>query len=203
VDFRQSAGSSEKILTQLRNHRKTGCIQQQHLRIIAVVTMLPQPLGSLPHQTQPDFEAENPHPSDSVELPFAELSPHELITDQFEVYGVSVQGAIAVTPSNPSFIEQTARLALMPLGQQAQMRLLLHQRFTTIGVHLRGYRDFRIDALDHDGHSLTAVIVHRHRQEPQHKAPDETITVDAAKVAQLVISSSTSFVLAKMVVSPQ
>jgi hypothetical protein len=160
-----------------------------------VVTLVPLPVNTEFRRFKPDLPIPGQAKSSSHTLPLSRLTPHERVTNQFQDYGIVMQNAIAVQPSNPSFTDQSSRLHLMPLGKQAQLRLILQKQLARVELRLRGYRDFRIDALDHDGHSLTAALIHRHRQDYPQKAPEETIAVDTAKASQLVISSSSAYVL--------
>lgn len=134
-------------------------------------------------------------PQTYQDLPLNRLSSYEPVTDQFMDYGLTVQGAIALRPSNPSFVDIVPAIGLMPLGQALAMRLTLVQPRAKLRLQLRGYQDVSLHAITAEGHRLTSAIIQRSRQQENNQAPQEIITLQAENVRQVVIASSGIFLL--------
>lgn len=156
---------------------------------VPLLTKQPQPKRPAPG---PIYLPPKPR---ALALPLERLSPYEKVTDQFQDYGLLLQNAVAIHPSNPSFIYQPDQLYLLPLGNQCQLRLLFQRRFTRITLILQGYRDLRVEALDQAGHSLKAAVQPLQRQAHPHQAPAHQVRLQNPRARQLIISSGSAFLV--------
>jgi hypothetical protein len=158
--------------------------------------------------TQPQLRTAQAHIYGGQALPLWKFAPFEPVTDQLKEYGVIFKGAIAITPSNPSFAEHPTQRCIMPKGNQRQLRLTLQRRFKAVVLCLQGYREFRVDVLDGSGYSIAAAVQSPPRSgkapvEPMHlqspsfsgKAPMGQIRVDATLAQDLIVFSSGPFLL--------
>ncbi|MBD0268318.1 MAG: hypothetical protein ICV77_08490 [Cyanobacteria bacterium Co-bin8] len=134
-------------------------------------------------------------PPQRCSLPFHRLTPFESVREQFAERGVVFEGAIALTPSNPSFYSQVPRIVLMPIAQRHAITITLKDQRPRISLKVRGYKDIRLTALDNSGHCLAHCKTFRYRYAEHDKAPLEELTVESRRTGGLILESSAPFVL--------
>jgi hypothetical protein len=168
-----------------------------------VVSLVPlssnQPKADLPVVKPPDLRGVVlPGPQfepNSLVVPLARLTPYGLINHQFKDYGLLIEEAVALYPSNPAFRDQPDRLHLMPMSHHCRLRLVLQRRFTAVELHLRGFRGFRVDVLDRHGHRLAVAMHHQPYREQSGAAPEARLRLDTSLAQQLLVMSASAFLL--------
>ncbi|HEY9737587.1 MAG TPA: hypothetical protein V6D06_14935 [Trichocoleus sp.] len=134
-------------------------------------------------------------PAHRRSLPFHRLIPFEAVKEQYADWGIVFKGAIALTPSNPSFYSRGPRVVLMPVSHRHAITITLNQPLPRITLQVRGYQDIRLSALDRNGHCVTHCKTFRYRHAEHHKAPLEELTIEGRRTYELVLESSGPFVL--------
>lgn len=162
--------------------------------MLAAMSSFPSPFGSEEQNLEPS-PSPPPAATNRQSLPFQRLMPYELVKDQYQEWGITFEGAIALPPSNPSFYNRTSEIVLMPLSGRRSITLTLKNPPPRITVQVRGYRDIQLSALDHSGHCITHCKTFRFRYAEHHKAPLEELTVENRHTHGLILESSAPFVL--------
>ena len=163
--------------------------------MLSPVLLPAQPLHSQPRSHSPRPETCQTQADNGQALPLWRFAPYELVTDQLAAFGVTFKDAMAIMPSNPSFIDHSARCFLMPVGNQRQLRLTLQRRFQTVLLRMQGYQDFRVDVVDAVGHGLGQALQHPCCITHAARAPFQDIQVHAAFARDLLIASAGPFLL--------
>lgn len=126
-------------------------------------------------------------------LPFDQLTPYEPVSTQFTPWGIEFAAAIALYPSNPSFLSAVSDMVVMPTASTIEINLLKPLRHA--GLRLRGHHDIRLKALSAKGEMIACKKIFCHRYSEATKAPLEILTLDLRRVRTLLLSSSVPFVL--------
>ncbi len=87
-------------------------------------------------------------------LNFQPLAAFEPVEQQFSHQGVTFDGAIALAPSNPKFIEQPGQKVVMPIGQH-RLHLQLANIVTHIQIAGRCTQPMVLEVLGADGAVIT------------------------------------------------
>jgi hypothetical protein len=150
-----------------------------------------------PLKGPPTTDSQHPIPlqGHGQSIPLTRLAALEPVSQQFLDYGLTIQGAIALVPSNPYFVDHKPHISLMASGHAPLVRLTLHRAFQAMTLKLRGYHDFHLDSFDHQGYRLGSTIIQRSRYSIQDKAPVETIVLAAPGVHTIVLSSMAVFLI--------
>jgi hypothetical protein len=153
---------------------------------------------------------------DGRALPLFQFAPFEPVTDQLQDYGVIFKNAIAITPSNPNFLDYPTQLSIMPFGNRRQLQLTLQRPRKAVALCLQGYREFRVDVLDGNGKAVAVAIqpsiwsgetstepIQQRSARTFCKAPTEHIRLDTAAARELIIFSPGAFLLKAVYLSTE
>ena len=187
--------------TDLRNREGDVCNTLHPLASSAVFSrMLPQPqlntvfrdAAFAAYNAAVEFEPQA-LPA-QITLPFQRLKPFADVADQFSLWGVHFEAAIALNPSNPAFYSHQSRRGIMPRGQGQSLDIRLRQTHEQVTLQVRGYGDFRVRVLDAEGHDLGVKAFSRRLME-QHKAPVEQLTIALGHGQRFILDSTRPFIL--------
>ena len=153
---------------------------------------------------------------DGRALPLFQFAPFEPVTDQLQDYGVIFKSAIAITPSNPNFLDYPDQRSIMPCGNRRQLQLTLQRPMKAVALCLQSYREFRVDVLDGDGNAVAVAIqpspwsvepstepIQQHSARTCCKAPTGHIRLDTAAARELMIFSPGAFLLKAIYLSAE
>ena len=86
---------------------------------------------------------------------FQTLSIFEVVADQYQDWGLKFEGAIALTPSNPSFSSEADKVVLMPTAGRKMVKVHLQQATRHIKISVRGAGIVNCAGLGSNGHCIT------------------------------------------------
>jgi len=139
----------------------------------------------------PPEESSNLSPLPLKHLPFEVLQPFQPVDRQFVDLGIGFTGAVALRPSNPSFLgPHGPGLGLTPSSGNQQVWLHLHRG--GVRVRVRGYRPLVVCTYDAQGHPTPTGATY-HQQDDTPGAPIHTVTVSGGSVAAVKLSSSAAY----------
>lgn len=126
-------------------------------------------------------------------LPFEVLKPFKPVDRQFVDLGIGFTGAVAMRPSNPSFLGPNGPgLGLTPSSSNQHIWLHLHRG--GVRVRVRGYRPLAVCTYDAQGHpTSTGATYQQQDDDSPGGAPVHTVIVQAGAVAAVRLSSSAAY----------
>lgn len=162
---------------------------------VAVAASLKDPLMSSPSLV-----------SDALfSLNFQSLSAFEAVNQQFKGYGVEFEGAIALFPSNPRFINQPSHKVIMPTAATNRLWLNLSPLVTRICLSGRSTQPILLESINAAGDviavengvmcPLPAPLRH-----DTGRLPSQVFKLDAAQAKRLRLSAKAPFTLERVAV---
>ena len=131
---------------------------------------------------------------------FQTLSSFEVVTDQYQNWGLQFEGAIALTPSNPSFLSESGAVVLMPEAGRKMLKIHLRRpiRHLTIGVRGAGVVNFI--ALGENGHCLNRCSIEGPQDNLTDKnspayLPQRRFDLAAQRLSVLILESEAPFIV--------
>lgn len=131
-------------------------------------------------------------------LDFAELPSYAIVRDQYRTWGLEVEGAIALQPSNPAFFESEPAIGLMPMVDRIPLRIYFHQSRQVVSIRLAGAKQIRLRAFDAADRLVDEQQVGQpcYLQGRPSTQPDRyQVQVQAAAISRLEIVSEAPFLL--------
>lgn len=156
------------------------------------------PGSSTPELSFPEGAASSLPAWDRVN--FQDLTHFEMVVDQYQDRGLTFEGAIALIPSNPSFMSATGTVVLMPAAGRKMIKVYLQQPICHITIGVRGAGIVNCVALDVNGHCITRCSTDGPKANPtDHKAPtlfpQQEFNLTAQQLAVLILESDTPFII--------
>ena len=130
---------------------------------------------------------------------FQYLSSFEVVTDQYQEWGLQFEGAIALTPSNPSFSSESGAVVLMPEAGRKMVKIHLHRAIHHLTIGVRGAGIVNFIALGENGHCLTRCSIDGPRSltgkhTPTH-LPQQQFDIAAQRLTVLIVESDAPFII--------
>ncbi|MDJ0702216.1 MAG: hypothetical protein QNJ46_02955 [Leptolyngbyaceae cyanobacterium MO_188.B28] len=139
----------------------------------------------------------------SSELPawdkvnFQTLSSFEVVTDQYQNWGLQFEGAIALTPSNPSFLSESGAVVLMPEAGRKMIKIHLQRPLDHLTIAVRGAGVVNFIALGEEGQCLTRSSLEGPQANlTENKScalPQRRFDLDAQGLSVLIMESESPF----------
>ncbi|NJO39658.1 MAG: hypothetical protein HC769_19975 [Cyanobacteria bacterium CRU_2_1] len=93
--------------------------------------------------------------SDRISLDFSDLTPYEIIRDQYQQWGIQFEGAIALYPTNPAFITSPNTLIVLPTSHQPVISVHFHHSKQIAGAVITAAHEVKLSVFNQD-HQLLA-----------------------------------------------
>ncbi len=132
-------------------------------------------------------------------ISFENTLPYEAIAQQYYPLGITVQGGIAVRPSNPQFIPGQRQPVLMPTKGNRGLILHTSQPLAQMEIRILGSQPVTLIALNGEGHCLALA----HTQEQPLRDGDAPLTeqdvvLQTHSVSRIYLESHAPFVVTQM-----
>lgn len=132
-------------------------------------------------------------------LSFEQLPAFSHVTDQFLDAAILFERAVALTPSNPSFVGQSASKVLIPAAGPPQLKIRLLKPITSMTLTVQGYGFVTLTLLDHHSETIEPPLIQRFRYATATaEAPTETITLADGRLRQVILESAQVFALTSL-----
>lgn len=92
-----------------------------------------------------------------IRLDFEDLTAFEPVTEQYSHFGLQFNGAIALEPSNPTFLPQSGTKVLMPLEHEMLLTASFEHPTSWVGAYVCGTGSVVLTAFDLDGNLIEKV----------------------------------------------
>ncbi|WP_008318747.1 hypothetical protein [Leptolyngbya sp. PCC 6406] len=160
----------------------------------------------LPNQTRVESLPQIPAPPENRRrsapwhlISFDNTLPYEAITQQYYPLGITVQGGIAVRPSNPQFIPGQRQPVLMPTRGNRGLNLQITQPLVQMEIQLLGSQPVTLVALNGEGHCLA--LAQTQEQPPREgDAPlvEQGILLQTRGISRIYLESRAPFVVTQI-----
>ncbi|MCG8367095.1 MAG: hypothetical protein MJA27_27635 [Pseudanabaenales cyanobacterium] len=137
---------------------------------------------------------------------FQTLSSFERVSDQYQDWGLQFEGAIALTPSNPSFLSESDKVVLMPATGRKMIKIHLRRSIHHITIGVRGVGIVNFMALGKNGHCLTRCSLDGQQSSltdnntPAH-LPQKQFDLAAQQLAVLILKSDAPFIIESLFIT--
>ena len=131
---------------------------------------------------------------------FQTLSSFEVVTDQYQNWGLLFEGAIALTPSNPSFLSESGNVVLMPEAGRKMLKIHLHRPIRHLTIGVRGAGVINFIALGENGHCLTRCSIEGSQNDlsgenAPNYLPQRRFDLAAHRLNVLILESDAPFII--------
>ena len=154
-------------------------------------TIVHTPVLESPYTTQLDWQI----------LPIAYLCNFEPIVSQFQPFGLQFEDAIAIRPSNPSFLAGAGGIAIMPIGRCSGFKVYFENVVSETSLWLVGSQPVSVSCLNAQGHCVTKVqTVTASSHEPHRSYPERSIVVNTRATKVLRVDSKAPFIVTRFAI---
>lgn len=196
----------------------------RHNSVLEILTMLPlqlRPLVELPtfadQQILPfaplalDLKAASDTPLAHcpqwqldclIHLNFSELQAFTMVREQYQQWGIEFEGAIALQPSNPAFIDSKQPIGLMPTLERTPLTIYFHHPRQVVSARLTGVQQVSIRAFDTAGRLVSEQCLGQFAYLcgcASGKPSNHEMQLQAAEIARIEILSEAPFLLRNLV----
>lgn len=138
--------------------------------------------------------------SERIELDFDNLSGFELVSNQYEHFGVRFSEAIALQPSHPAFPYRQGSFVLMPLGERTEIIAHFHRSICQTGAFVVCPKPVRLIAFDASGEPIARIStkqiqVSQGAAEIPEALPRQKLEIQHPNIAKVLFGASTPFIL--------